>query len=60
MRITFPRMGTSYIAIADLLTGLGNEVILPPSNYEADLRLGDSLFAGVCLSALQDPDGYLP
>ena len=40
MRITFPRMGTSYIAIADLLTGLGNEVILPPPITKRTLDLG--------------------
>lgn len=40
MKITFPRMGTSHIAITDLLKGFGNEVIPPPPITKRTLDLG--------------------
>ena len=52
MKITFRRMGTSYIAFADLFRGLGNEVISPPPITKRTLDLGNPLFAGIRLFAL--------
>jgi len=40
LKITFPHMGNSHIAIKALLTGLKLEVILPPPITKRTLELG--------------------
>lgn len=40
MRITFPHMGNSYIAISALLKELGLEVVIPPPCSKRTLELG--------------------
>ncbi|WP_425449679.1 acyl-CoA dehydratase activase-related protein [Dethiothermospora halolimnae] len=40
MKITFPHMGNTYIAVKALLEDLGNEVILPPRCSKKTLELG--------------------
>jgi predicted nucleotide-binding protein (sugar kinase/HSP70/actin superfamily) len=40
MKISFPFMGTSHIAINHLLSGLGHEVIYPPEPTKKTLSLG--------------------
>ena len=40
MRITFPHMGTSWIAFKTLVEGIGHEVVLPPPPTKRTLDLG--------------------
>jgi predicted nucleotide-binding protein (sugar kinase/HSP70/actin superfamily) len=40
MRITFPHMGTSWIAFKTLVEGMGHEVVLPPPPTKRTLDLG--------------------
>ena len=40
MRITFPHMGNSYIAISSLLKELGLDVVVPPPCSKRTLELG--------------------
>ncbi|NLJ69385.1 MAG: CoA protein activase [Firmicutes bacterium] len=40
MKITFPHMGTSWIAFKTLVEGMGHEVVLPPPPTKRTLDLG--------------------
>jgi len=40
MKITFPHMGNTYIAVKALLDDIGAEYVIPPLNSKRSLELG--------------------